>query len=61
MYTNKFGTFLFDSEKSLEKNKGKEITVSIWSEIFEDDEALLRKGNEIEQLKKLILLQKILK
>ena len=50
IYTNKFGTFLFDSEKSLEENKGKEITVSIWSEIFEDDEALLRKGNEIEQL-----------
>ena len=50
IYTNKFGTFLFDSEKSLEENKGKEITVSIWSEIFEDDEALLKKGNEIEQL-----------
>ena len=50
IYTNKFGTFLFDSEKSLEENKGKEINVSIWSEIFEDDEALLRKGNEIEQL-----------
>ena len=45
IYTNKFGTFLFDSEKSLEENKGKEITVSIWSEIFEDDEALLKKGN----------------
>ena len=49
IYTNKFGTFLFDSEKSLEENKGKEITVSIWSEIFEDDEALLKKENEIEQ------------
>ena len=36
IYTNKFGTFLFDSEKSLEEKKGKEITVSIWSEIFEN-------------------------
>ena len=36
IYTNKFGTFLFDSEKNLEENKGKEVTVSIWSEIFEN-------------------------
>ena len=36
IYTNKFGTFLFDSEKSLEEKKGKEITVSIWNEIFEN-------------------------
>ena len=34
IYSNKFGTFLFNSEKELDVNNGKNITVSIWSEIF---------------------------
>ena len=34
IYSNKFGTFLFNSEKELNDNNGKTITVSIWSEIF---------------------------
>jgi len=34
MYSNKFGTFLFDSEKEIIDNNGKETTVSIWSEIL---------------------------
>ena len=34
IYSNKYGTFLFNSEKELEENEAKKITVSIWSEIF---------------------------
>ena len=34
IYSNKFGTFLFNSEKELNENEAKLITVSIWSEIF---------------------------
>ena len=34
IYSNKFGTFLFDSEKELIEHNGKETTVSIWSEIL---------------------------
>ena len=34
IYSNKYGTFLFNSEKELEENEAKQITVSIWSDIF---------------------------
>ena len=34
IYSNKFGTFLFNCEKELEEHNAKEITVSIWSDIF---------------------------
>ena len=34
IYSNKYGTFLFNSEKELEENEARKITVSIWSEIF---------------------------
>ena len=34
IYSNKFGTFLFNSEKELNDNLAKDITVSIWSEII---------------------------
>ena len=34
IYSNKFGTFLFNSEKDIIENVGKDITVSIWSEIM---------------------------
>ena len=34
IYSNKFGTFLFNSEKELNENLAKDITVSIWSEIL---------------------------
>ena len=34
IYSNKYGTFLFNSEKELEENEARQITVSIWSEIF---------------------------
>lgn len=34
IYSNKFGTFLFNCEKEINENNGKEVTLSIWSEIF---------------------------
>ena len=34
IYSNKFGTFLFNCEKEIEEHNAKETTVSIWSEIF---------------------------
>ena len=34
IYSNKFGTFLFNCEKELEEHNAKEITLSIWSDIF---------------------------
>ena len=34
IYSNKYGTFLFNSEKELNENEAKSITISIWSEIF---------------------------
>ena len=34
IYSNKFGTFLFNCEKELEEHNAKEITMSIWSDIF---------------------------
>ena len=34
IYSNKFGTFLFNCEKELEENNAREITLSIWSDIF---------------------------
>ena len=34
IYSNKFGTFLFNCEKELNENDGKEVTLSIWSEIM---------------------------
>ena len=34
IYSNKFGTFLFNCEKELEEHNARDITISIWSEIF---------------------------
>ena len=34
IYSNKYGTFLFNCEKELEEHNAKEITMSIWSDIF---------------------------
>ena len=34
IYSNKFGTFLFNCEKELEEHNAREITISIWSDIF---------------------------
>ena len=34
IYSNKFGTFLFNCEKELEEHNAKEITISIWSDIL---------------------------
>ena len=34
IYSNKFGTFLFNCEKELEEHNAKETTLSIWSDIF---------------------------
>ena len=34
IYTNKYGTFLFDCEKNLNEFNGKNLTVSIWSDVF---------------------------
>ena len=34
IYSNKFGTFLFNCEKELNEQAGKELTLSIWSEIM---------------------------
>ena len=34
IYSNKFGTFLFNNEREIKNFNGKETTVSIWSEIF---------------------------
>ena len=34
IYSNKFGTFLFNCEKELEEHNARETTVSIWSDIF---------------------------
>ena len=34
IYSNKYGTFLFNSVKELEEHNAKEITLSIWSDIF---------------------------
>ena len=34
IYTNKYGTFLFDSEKNLNEFKARDLTVSIWSDVF---------------------------
>ena len=36
IYTNQYGTFLFDSEKNLNEFDAKKLTVSIWSDIFLD-------------------------
>ncbi len=36
IYNNKYGSFLFNSEHDLNINHGKELTVSIWSEVFEN-------------------------
>lgn len=34
IYSNKFGTFLFNCEREMEENNAKEVTISIWSDIF---------------------------
>jgi hypothetical protein len=36
IYSNKYGTFLFNSEKDLNANKAKQTTISIWSDIFRE-------------------------
>lgn len=41
LYSNKFGTFLFNNEKELNEYNAKEKTVSIWSEIFLNKEKYL--------------------
>ena len=34
LYSNKYGTFLYNSEKELKENNAKTTTISIWSDIF---------------------------
>lgn len=41
MYSNKYGTFLFNCEKELKENEAKLITVSIWSEIISNKKKFL--------------------
>ena len=36
IYSNKYGTFLFNSEKDLNANKAKQTTISIWSDILRE-------------------------
>ena len=37
IYTGKYGTFLFNSEKERKENNAKETTISIWNEILEKE------------------------
>ena len=41
IYSNKYGTFLFNCEKELEENNAREITISIWSDIFSNKKKYL--------------------
>ena len=34
IYSNKYGTFLYNCEKELNENNAKTITISIWTDIF---------------------------
>ena len=41
IYSNRFGTFLFNCEKELHDNLAKNTTISIWSDIFLNKEKYL--------------------
>ena len=46
LFSNKYGTFLFNCEKDIVQNEGKKNTISIWSDIF------LEKNNYINDIYK---------